>query len=106
MTMRPTTIPALLAACTLAACYADPPPRTDDQELGIEIPDRWTAPDAPLEATLREDWWREFDEPRLDALIEAALQHNRNLQAAAARLEAAAASHTISWWTPQSISGW
>ncbi|MEZ6037105.1 MAG: efflux transporter outer membrane subunit [Planctomycetota bacterium] len=92
---RPTKIAALLAAAALAACYADPPPRTDDRELGIEIPAQWSTPDAPLEQTLREDWWREFGEPRLDALIEAALQHNRNLQAAAARLEAAAATHTI-----------
>jgi NodT family efflux transporter outer membrane factor (OMF) lipoprotein len=104
----PWPAPALLA---LAACAADPPPRSE-VELGIELParfgllapgdavrsggstpteaDRGPTPSDPATA-----WWQQFGDPDLDALVTAALDHNRDLQAALTRLAAAAAARTI-----------
>ncbi len=43
---------------------------------------------APFEATpLPDRWWRLFQDPRLDALVEKALAHNTDLRQAAANLE-------------------
>ena len=90
---------ALCGVCLslLAACAAEPPPPIDDP-LDIELPARWssqpaTAPEAATE--LPERWWTGFGDRRLDDAVERALLHNRDLQAAVARLEAAAAAGTI-----------
>lgn len=88
---------ALLAAVgTLAACGGSPPPPVQDP-LTLDLPSTWSSrPEgAATDGALRVDWWREFGDPRLDALVERGLQNNPNLQAAAARLEAAAAAQTI-----------
>lgn len=86
----------LASAAAWAACTGSPTPAAGD-ELTIELPDRWTAaPGAPTEdRALRVDWWREFDDPRLDALVAQGLESSPNLQAAVARLEAAAAAQAI-----------
>jgi NodT family efflux transporter outer membrane factor (OMF) lipoprotein len=91
---------ALLLAL-LSACTAEPPPPIDDA-LGIDIPPHWTSasaadanrPDATAPA-LPEAWWQGFGDAQLDAAVERALLHNRDLQAAMARLEGAAAARTI-----------
>jgi NodT family efflux transporter outer membrane factor (OMF) lipoprotein len=59
----------------------------------VTVPDDWSAP-AP-EETLDETWWAEFDDPGLKALIEEALENNRDLRGAAARVEAARAQARI-----------
>ncbi|MBX3463243.1 MAG: efflux transporter outer membrane subunit [Planctomycetes bacterium] len=87
---------ALLAA--LAAC-ASPPPRIDDQELDVPLPATWAtaAAPAPVEPPVAPGaaWWSGFGEPALDDLVDTALRDNRDLRAALARLEAAAANRTI-----------
>ena len=40
-------------------------------------------------------WWKLFNDPALDALVDQALQHNRDLAAAAARIDEARANLTI-----------
>lgn len=94
--MRHRTRFTAAATAALAACSSAPPPPVDD-ELPLEIPAAWTAASAAAAPApgLRVDWWREFGDARLDALVEQGLQHNPNLQAAAARLEAAAASQAL-----------
>lgn len=42
-----------------------------------------------VEAPVEAEWWRIFDDPTLDSLIQEAIAANRDLQAAAARFEAA-----------------
>lgn len=86
----------LLLACSalLAACGSSPPVVTPDP--GTEIPGTFTttAPGDPDEP-LREDWWTTFADEHLDDLVRACLEHNRDLQAAFARLQAASALRTI-----------
>lgn len=76
---------------TLAACAVsiDPTPRRH----GLDLPEAWSAAEATDDqnARVRAEWWREFDDPALHALIERAFSHNRDLAAAAARLARAIA---------------
>ena len=66
--MNRSTKTVLLAATMLCACAGDPPPRIDD-ELGIEVPNDWSANgtdktnDDPAQE-LRVDWWRDFGDDR------------------------------------------
>lgn len=104
MTPRPRPAPdrrrasLLLALATCAACASEPP-TTPPAELGIDTPERFASSAADASATpagaLAGPWWREFGDPRLEQLIDRALDDNRDLRAAFARLEAMAAARTI-----------
>ncbi|MCA8973739.1 MAG: efflux transporter outer membrane subunit [Planctomycetes bacterium] len=88
---------AALTSFLLAACATEPPPRVD-LDHGVAVPATFagaTADAAPEPDRLEDGWWQAFGDPRLDAMIVAALEHNRDLRAAAARLTAAASSRTI-----------
>jgi len=83
----------------LAACAGDPPPPVND-DLGIAVPEDWTAqpPDEkvrPDDPAVPVNWWLEFGDERLASLIEIGLTNNQNLRASMARLEAASAAQTI-----------
>ena len=82
MHLRPLT--AVVTAWSLASCAAVP--EQTPRELAIEAPDRLGTGSGPGTA-----WWQDFESDRLDAVVEAALTHNRDLDAAIARLDAAAA---------------
>jgi len=73
---------ALLAGCTVGPDYHAPKP---------ELPPAFAEPQA---AGVQADvdlahWWRSFDDPELDRLIEAGLAHAPDLQTAASRVRAA-----------------
>lgn len=86
---------ALLAVALTLGCASSPPP--EKPELDLEVPPQWTAAETPPESPRRsgEAWWTTFADPRLDALITEALARNRDLSAAAARVEAALAQARI-----------
>ena len=77
----------------MATSCAKTPPRLEP-ETGVEVPERWTAADA-LAGSVKGDWWTTFDDQRLDLLIAEALHRNRDLRAAAFRMDAAAAQARI-----------
>ncbi|MCR9245211.1 MAG: efflux transporter outer membrane subunit [bacterium] len=88
-----------LVALALVGCQATSPPPAQ-VDLEIDVPPEYSttpigADPAAESATLADGWWREFGDPMLDSIIERALTDNRDLRAAAARVEAAAASRTI-----------
>ncbi|RMD84361.1 MAG: hypothetical protein D6815_04390, partial [Candidatus Dadabacteria bacterium] len=58
--------------------------------LDVEPPQAWKAARTPA-GSPPQRWWEQLGEPRLTALIEEALAHNRSLQATAARIAEAAA---------------
>jgi multidrug efflux system outer membrane protein len=65
-----------LSACSFAPLYERPafvlPPSSTEEAVAVEA-----------------KWWRRFDDARLNDLVEEALRHNQDIQAAQARLEQA-----------------
>jgi len=92
MSKRLLPVVALLAGCSLAPEYQRPAP---------PLPDSWP----PLQAAgalgesgrapAARDWRERFPDPRLQALIAAALEHNRDLRISLARVEEARAQAGI-----------
>ena len=78
----------LSLAATIAACSGTPPPPAS-VHLPEGTPDTWAAANAARDAAIEREWWRMFGDRQLDSRVETALLHNRNLQAAAARVLAA-----------------
>ena len=83
--IRPTLL--LAAACVSAPVQVDP-------EMGLDLPGEWSSRQSPG-GKQEIEWWRRFEEPQLDAVVEEALLRNHDLQAAVARLDAASAEARI-----------
>ena len=67
----------------------------DYQRPQPDLPAAWVKdaqPGASDAAKTPAEWWKLFKDPALDALIEEALQHNRDIRMAAARVDAARAN--------------
>lgn len=75
----------MMMAITLMGCgslrtrYTSPP---------VMTPDRYVHADERARASL-DQWWHQFEDPQLDALVDAALTRNPDLAAAALRVRAA-----------------
>src|SRR5690606_12003033 len=76
----------LLLILFVPACAVGP----DYVRPASELPEKWDAPSAA--APDLSAWWLRFDDPRLVALIDESLAHNRDIAVAAANVEAAAAA--------------
>ena len=79
----------LVALAFACACAVTPPERSYEVD-DADLPDAWRADGDAGELDL-DGWWRRFDDDALSAQVERALEHNRDLAAAAARVEAARA---------------
>ncbi|MBI5256727.1 MAG: efflux transporter outer membrane subunit [Burkholderiales bacterium] len=81
--MRPLVSLAVLAAAgVLAACAV--PPRAPQDPPVLELP-------AGTAVSLAPGWWQRFGDPHIDALVEEALAHNRDLARLMARIDEARA---------------
>lgn len=82
----------LAAALLLAGCASEvaTPASVETPTLFKEVQEHWTSAE-PAEARNRGDWWKAFQDPVLDDLIERAAQRNTDIQQAAARLTQARA---------------
>lgn len=80
----------VLVLATVAAGCASAPP-VDAPRLAADVPESWTAVAEALPDPVPADWWTEFGDPGLSDAVATALESNYDLQAAAARLEQAAA---------------
>lgn len=59
------------------------------QRTPLDVPERWNGASLPTTGSVVADgdtWWRRFDDPQLDALINRVLRRNNDLAAAALRL--------------------
>ena len=78
--------PLALLACLawISGCTVGPDYRASN-EPAVQLTQR---PDAALYSNtrLQQDWWRQFQDPQLDALIDQALARNHDLRIAQARL--------------------
>lgn len=82
-------------------------------ELALPVARAWSAPSARgsfVAALAGGTFWGPFQEVTLDALVDEALQHNRNVAASAARLAAAASRSSIArsvrWPSLDASAGW
>jgi multidrug efflux system outer membrane protein len=78
------TLTALLAGCTVGPDYERPP---------VELPGNLGVSSA--QTAVPDQWWKVFNDSVLDALVAEALDANRDLKAAAERIEQARAQFTI-----------
>ncbi len=69
---------ALLAGCTVGPDYVRP---------GVATPEKWRIHYEQAADVANTQWWQQFGDPALDRLIEEALRENRDLRAAAARVD-------------------
>ena len=76
----PTCIASIACAALLAACAV--PPAADTATPALELP---AGTDAA--AAVPASWWQSFGDSQLDALVVEALQNNRDLGRAAARID-------------------
>jgi multidrug efflux system outer membrane protein len=84
----------VLMSLLLAACATSLPEISADKlpaEPPAEFKGKWTLAE-PAEAQPRGEWWKAFDDPILDGLIERANQGNASVRIAAARLGQARAA--------------
>jgi len=88
---RDTRIFALLAPLALAACIVGPDYRTPAPPTGATAPLVSLNPVVETPSEPPDDWWRLYDDPRLDALIAEAFAANTDLAAAQANLSASRA---------------
>ncbi len=70
----------LLTACTVGPDYVRPV---------VEVPDSFRYKDVDAQETANTEWWKQFQDPVLDALITEALANNKNIKIAAANIEQA-----------------
>ena len=83
------TWPLLLLTVLLAGCRSVGP---DYQRPGAEPAAGWREPVPVGVATLDPTWWRMFNDPELDTLVERALAANQSLRKAVARYDEARAT--------------
>ena len=74
-----------LASLTLAGCSFAP----DYSRPVMELPAAWSGPEA--EQGLEVQWWKRFEDPILNKLVNEALAHNQNIIMAMTRMEQARA---------------
>ena len=82
----------LAAAMTLGACTVGP----DYVRPEIDSPEKFRFKAGEAETLVNAEWWRQFKDPALDKLINTALENNRDVRLAAARVEEFAARVDIS----------
>jgi multidrug efflux system outer membrane protein len=75
------TVAVLLTGCMLGPNYRRP---------AVDTPQVFRYEEKDARDTANTDWWKQFDEPVLDALIAEALANNRTVKVAAANIEQAA----------------
>lgn len=82
MRCRPLT---LMAAIALSACTLTP----DYERPELDVPEDYLSPDPAGESIANLEWWQLFKDPQLQVLIKSALEENKDLGVALARIEAA-----------------
>lgn len=76
-------LPLVISACSGPRLETVSPPPQPSESFSVD--------DYVREEAVRLDWWKDLGDPRLDALVEEALQRNADLRAAGANLKAAQA---------------
>lgn len=83
--------PTALSLVVVSGCAVGP----DYEPPDIETPDAFRVEIAAPDSVLDLRWWELFEDPLLDTLVTQALDHNRDLQIAASRIEEARAFYGL-----------
>lgn len=75
-----------VAACMISGCMVGP----DYTRPAVDAPKTFIYEPSDAADTANTQWWKQFDDPVLDALIVEALAHNLNVKVAAANVDQAA----------------
>ncbi len=81
---------AAAALCALASACATPAALDGPSEPGLDIPAQWSVPPPPLELD-PQSYWTILGDPLLDRLVAQAVERNRDLAQASARIAQARA---------------
>lgn len=81
------TVALTIGACTVGPDYVRPE---------IDAPEKFRFEAGESESLVNTEWWRQFKDPVLDDLIKTALENNRDVRIAAARVEEFAARVDVS----------
>ena len=79
-------ISILLMVGLLSGCAVGP----DYKRPDLPVPGSYRYEAADATDTVNTEWWRQFEDPVLDALIDEALANNKNVKISAAKIEQAA----------------
>ena len=85
---------ALASIATLTSCLT--PPADQSDKLEVKAPMAWSAAGETTTQDFNSAWLNDFDDSVLPQLVAKAIEHNYDLRASAARLEAARAAATVS----------
>ncbi len=99
---------ALEAGCAVGPKYHAPQASVPGQWIGLPPASTANASVATSEAASVAEWWKSFQDPELDALVQQAVQSNLTLQQAQARVLQARAARTIAGaglWPSLNASG-
>lgn len=92
--MRAVAAIAALGTAFLVACVKPPP--VEHPSVDLDVPESWTAVgELSPSGEVPDAWWEDFGAPALSEAVQAALDRNHDLRAAAARVERAAAQARI-----------
>ena len=72
-----------LMAVVLSGCMVGP----DYEKPEVDTPAAWRYEVSEAADTVNTAWWRQFDDPVLDELVDEALQNNKDVRIAVARVE-------------------
>ncbi|MFV0439599.1 MAG: efflux transporter outer membrane subunit [Desulfopila sp.] len=81
--MKSKRLAALVLLCLLAGCTVGP----DYQRPAIDTPNAWRVETQEAENLAATDWWQQFDDQVLSDMIITALQNNKDLMIATARID-------------------
>lgn len=87
---RALTCLAVAATLALSGCATAPPSHVATTPA-VAAPSQWAETSPGNQGTVGDMWWRDFGDPVLDRLVDSALDANRDLKIAAARLAQARA---------------
>ena len=80
--MRRTWIAAAFALGA-AGCMVGP----DYQRPQVDVPQAWRVEEKNVQAVTNTSWWEQDNDPVLNDLVQSALQENKDVKIAAARIE-------------------
>ena len=79
--------PIMLASLLLTGCASLT--ATPYHQPALSLPSQWQGKSQPTEAVALQDWWQQFGDAELNALIAQVLSHNNDLAAAAIKVRQA-----------------